>query len=47
MKNKSLAFFFVNTVVDDELNDLNAQLTSINEHKQTTKRKEREDLRAE
>ncbi|EOA32905.1 hypothetical protein CARUB_v10016230mg [Capsella rubella] len=32
-------------LVADELNDLNAQLTSIDEHKQSTKRKERDDLR--
>ncbi|CAA0381773.1 unnamed protein product [Arabidopsis thaliana] len=31
----------------DELKDLNAQLSSIDEHKQSTKRKVRDDLRAE
>ncbi|KAG7581254.1 hypothetical protein ISN44_As08g009670 [Arabidopsis suecica] len=34
-------------VVTDELKDLNAQLISIDEHKQSTKRKERDGLRAE
>ncbi|KAG7576533.1 hypothetical protein ISN45_Aa03g008970 [Arabidopsis thaliana x Arabidopsis arenosa] len=34
-------------VVADELKDLNAQLISIDEHKQSTKRKERDGLRAE
>ncbi|KAL1193813.1 putative kinetochore protein SPC24 [Cardamine amara subsp. amara] len=34
-------------LVADELKDLNAQLASIDEHKQSMKRKEREDLRAE
>jgi chromosome segregation ATPase len=34
-------------LVADELKDLNAQLSSIDEHKQSTKRKVRDDLRAE
>ncbi|CAN8260015.1 unnamed protein product [Cochlearia groenlandica] len=39
--------FTVDTGVADELRDMNAQLSLIDEQRQSVKRKEREDLRAE
>lgn len=46
---KDLCFLFgsVYTVVADELKDLNAQRTSIDEQRESIKRKKRDDLRAE